>query len=261
MSEDPKEIESEEHGPVKSLLDHLEDIRWLVLKILVMVVSSWVLCLYFAPDILLFLEHPLKLSGKDPSKFLQTFDPSAPFTIMFQLPLYGGLILSAPLVIYLIASYLLPALTKKERRYIAPAFWLGSIFFLGGVFFCYFLTLPPTLRISREVAEWLNIHVEFWTIDYYLSFVIYFMLGMGITFELPLVILVLARFGVLTHAMLSKSRSYAIVIVLIIAAFVTPSTDAFSMLIMAAPLVVMYESCIWISWLMERKRRKGESNG
>ena len=255
MTDNEEEHEPQEHGPVKSFLEHLEDFRWVLVKILSAVSLSWLACFYFGPSILKFLQYPLKLSGvaTDPSKFLTVFSPMDAFSISFQLALYSGLVVASPLVMYFIASYVLPALTGKERRLIAPAFWLGALFFLLGVAFCYFVVLPPSLAVSVEFTRWLNLNASFWTVESYVSFVTKFMLGMGIAFEMPLVILVLVQCEVLNYTMLSRTRRYAIVTIVIVSAVLTPP-DVVSLLIMALPLVLMYEACIWISWFMERKK-------
>jgi len=259
MSESPDGTdasESDEHGPVKPFLEHLEDLRWVLVKVLSAVGLSWAACFSFSPFIMEFLQYPLKRSGvaTDPSRFLTVFSPMEAFSISFQLALYSGLVVASPLVIYFIASYALPALTGKERRLIAPAFWLGALFFLAGVAFCYFVVLPPSLAVSVEFTRWLNLNVGFWTVESYVSFVTKFMLGMGIAFEMPLVILVLVRYGVLNYAILSRTRRYAIVIIAIVSAVLTPP-DVASLLIMSLPLILMYEACIWIAWLMEWKEK------
>jgi sec-independent protein translocase protein TatC len=100
----------------------------------------------------------------------------------------------------------------------------------------------------------MHLEMNAWTIDSYISFATTFMLGMGIAFEFPLIILVLAKIGIVTYEFLAKSRGYAIIVILIISAIVTPSSDAFTMCIMASPLVFMYEACVWAAWLMQKKK-------
>ncbi len=248
--------EEPQQGPVKTLLEHLEDLRWVLVKVLAVVSAAWMACFYLGPKILLFLQYPLKRSGiEDPSKFLRIFSPVDAFSISFELALYAGLVISAPFVIYFIASYVLPALTQTERRYVVPALCVGSAFFLMGVFFCYFMVLPLSLRVSREFTAWLNLSVEFWTVESYVSFVTKFMIGMGVAFELPLVIILLVRVGILNYRRLSMARPYVIVLNFILGAVLT-TPEVFTQLIMAVPLTVMYEACIWIAWFMERKRKK-----
>lgn len=255
MNDDSNSILSQEHGPLKPFLSHLEDLRWLLIKILSVVGIFWIASFYFGPVILQILELPLKWSGiEDPKRFLRVFGPGEIFSISFQLALYAGLVLASPIVFYLIANYVLPALTKKEKRAIAPALWLGSGFFLAGVAFCYFVVLAPALKISREFTGWLNIGVEFWAVNDYISFVTNFMIGMGVAFEIPLVILALVRMGILDYAKLSAARRYVIVLNFILGAVLT-TPEVFTQLLMAVPLTIMYEVCVWIAWFRERRSK------
>jgi sec-independent protein translocase protein TatC len=259
----PKMTVETAEGPVKTLLGHLEDLRGLLIKVGITVSAAWMACFYFGPYILLFLQQPLKWSGvPDPEKFLKVFGPADAFSISFQLALYAGIMIASPFLIYFIAVYIFPALTHTERRHITPALWVGIPFFLAGVFFCYRFVLPPSLRISREFAAWLHLGSDFWTVESYVSFTTKFMLGMGIAFEVPLVLLALVRFGVLDYAKLSKARPYVIVLNFFLGAVLT-TPEVFTQLIMAIPLTIMYEAVIWITWFMERRkeRRSGGEGG
>jgi sec-independent protein translocase protein TatC len=245
---------------VKTLLGHLEDLRWLLVKVGSTVSVAWVASFYFGPYILLFLQQPLRWSGvAEPEKFLKVFGPADAFAISFQLALYAAVVLASPLLIYFLAAYIFPALTRTERRTIAPALWIGIPFFLAGVAFCYFLVLPPCLRIAREFAAWLHVDADFWTVESYVSFTTKFMIGMGLAFEVPLVLLALVRFGVLDHAKLRKARPYVIVLNFVLGAVLT-TPEVFTQLIMAIPLTIMYEAVIWIAWGMEwRAKRKANA--
>lgn len=246
-------------GPVKTLLGHLEDLRWLLVKIAATVFVAWMASFYFGPYVLLFLQQPLKWSGiAEPAKFLKVLGPADAFAISVQLALYAGIILSSPFLIYFLAAYLFPALTRTERRHITPALWIGIPFFLAGVAFCYFLVLPPCLKIAREFANWLRVDADFWTVQSYVSFTTKFMLGMGVAFETPLVLLALVRFGVLNHAKLKRARPYVIVLNFILGAVLT-TPEVFTQLVMAIPLTIMYEAVIWIAWAMEWRARRRAS--
>lgn len=248
------DLEPEDHGPVKPFLDHLEDLRKLLIRIVLVLVISCSLCGYYADRIMEFLMYPLAMSGIQGSTEIVALNPGAAFSLPFTLAIYGGLTLAAPIVLYLIAGYILPALTRKEKKYIGPAFYLGGFFFLLGTAICYFLLLPTTLKMSKDFADWMHVKMNAWTVDSYVSFVTTFMLGMGITFEFPLVLLVLAKIGIVSYQMLASSRRYAIVLILILSAVVTPSSDAITMCFMALPLVLLFEFCIWAAWFMQRKK-------
>jgi len=257
MSDISSDPESEGQGPVKSFLEHIEDVRWLLFKLLITITVAWVLCFAYRTEILGFLSEPLRRSGIENTQgFLKIPSPGAPFTIAFQIALYAGMVVSGPALIYFLAAYILPALTSKERGYIRIAFWLGSLLFLAGVFFCYFVMLPMFLKVSREWSEELGSKVEFYFLDDYVSFVCHFMLATGVSFELPLVILVLVRAGVLSHSILARSRRYAVIIIVIVSAVLTPTSDVLSLLLMSGPLIVMYEACIWIAWFMEWQEKR-----
>lgn len=258
MSDELEPIKDEEtHGPVKSFLDHLEDLRWVLLKSCIVLAISWGACFAWSPQILELLQLPLQMSGiPEPSKFLRVLGPMDSFSLSFQLALWAGFTFSAPLIFYFIGSFLLPALTKKEKRLVAPVLFFGSFLFLLGVAFCYFVVLPPTLRVSREFTDWLHLTVEFWSIDSYVSFVTKFMLGMGLAFEMPLLIMILVKVGVLNYAKLTTARRYVIVINFILAAILTPTPDIFTQCLMAIPMILLYEFCVLLTWLMERKAAK-----
>jgi sec-independent protein translocase protein TatC len=254
MSDDLEPIHEEEnHGPVKSFLDHLEDLRWVLLKASIVLAIAWSACFYWSPALLRILKLPLQWSGIDDPNFLRTFSPMDPFTVSFQIALWGGAIISAPFIVYFLGSFILPALTKKERKLVSPVLFFGSGLFLIGAAFCFFYVLPPTLKISREFSQWLSVGVEFWTVDSYVGFVTKFVLGMGLGFELPLVIMTLVKIGILDYTKLVSARRYVIVINVIVAAIITPTSDVFSLLIVAIPMILLYEICVWLTWFMERK--------
>ncbi|MDD2710967.1 MAG: twin-arginine translocase subunit TatC [Verrucomicrobiae bacterium] len=247
-------------GPVKTFLEHLEDLRLVLIRILTVLGLAWLGCFYLCPQILRFLQRPLKASGvlarygiQSPDEFLRVFGPAAPFTISFQLALYAAVVVSMPFIIGIAGAYLLPVLTRRERRLILPIFLAGIFFFLAGTAFCYFLLLPPTLAISLDFARWMGLGASFWTVESYVSFVTKFMLGMGLGFEMPLVIMLLVRAGVLNYAMLAKARPYVIIVNFILGAVLT-TPEVFTQLVMAIPLTLMYETCVWLAWFRELKK-------
>lgn len=247
-----------EGGLVKPFLEHLEDLRWTLVKCVIALAVSMGLCLFFVRELIQFIELPLIWSGvtKDPSKFLLSFGVADSFTITFKVAIMGGLLLSIPLILFFIGQFVIPALTSKERRFLWPAFTGGAIMFLLGVAACYFLLLPQTFAITYQFSSYLGFQAQ-WTIESYMSFTVQFMIGIGLGCETPVVILVLVRLGIVTDRFLRKYRPHIIVAIFIIAAVITPTTDIFTLCAVAVPMCILYEGCIWIAWWMCRKRSVG----
>jgi len=310
--------EEEGGGPVKSFLEHLEDLRWTLIKSLVTILISMLVCMIGSNYLTAILEfpllHPLQIVAKKPnteliplhlgtnqvgvlpasvlgitnntgsnrvaslnlvpsligSNWLLTlqpdvvpfvssttpklkmFGPMAPVMVMLKLALFGGLILSAPLVILFVGQFVLPALHVHEKKILYQAVGFGAGLFILGVLFAYFVVTGVALMASVDIAVWMGFAADEWRAEDYISFVTKFLLGMGICFEIPVVILVLVKIGLLDYKKLSKFRSYAFVINLVIGAVVTPSGDPFTMLLFAAPLHLLYEISVIIAWFWAR---------
>ena len=122
--------------------------------------------------------------------------------------LYGGIILSLPFILFFIAQYVMPALKAKEKKYFARAFIIGGGLFMAGVMLCYFVILPISLKGVAQYTKWLGFSIDIWRGEEVFQFVILFMLGMGVSFELPVVLLTLVRLGILQHEWLVKGRRY-----------------------------------------------------
>jgi sec-independent protein translocase protein TatC len=152
-----------------------------------------------------------------------------------------------------LADFLLPALTPKEKGMLAPFFGTAVGLFLAGVALAYFAVIPSGLRFFIEYNQYLGISSR-WTVDSYVSFVSHMCLAFGVCFELPLVVLALAKLGLVSSRFLRDKRPYFVVVILVIAAVVTPTTDPFNMALLAIPMGLLFEACIWIAHWMERKK-------
>jgi sec-independent protein translocase protein TatC len=186
---------------------------------------------------------------------LVNLSPVGGFYVAFQVALYGGMVLSAPFLLYFIASYIFPALKLRERKYVFRALFIGGGLFLLGVAFCYFVLMPIALSASQMYSNWLGFGAAQWRAEDYISFVCRFMLGMGLGFELPVVLLTLVKIGVLNYAILSKARRYMIVINLVLGAVLT-TPEVVTQILMFVPLQLLYELTVWITWHWERRDRK-----
>jgi sec-independent protein translocase protein TatC len=138
-----------------------------------------------------------------------------------------------------------------------PAILVSFALFLLGVTVCYFWLLPKTILFFFRDTESLG-WAPTWTVQQYYSFVTRFTIGFGLAFELPVVVLALVRFGLMTYRFMARTRPYAVVLIFILATIITPTPDILTLIAMALPMCLLYESCIWIAWLMER-RKSGNS--
>jgi len=167
---------------------------------------------------------------------------------------YGGMLLAAPFLLYFIASFVFPALRLKERKYIYRALFIGGGLFLVGVSFCYFVLMPVALAASQMYSQWLGLGAWQWRAEEYISFVCKFMLGMGLGFELPVVILTLVKIDILSYRTLRAMWRYMIVINLVLGALLT-TPEVITQILMAGPLYMLYEITVWIAWYWEQPDR------
>ncbi|MFM2294636.1 MAG: hypothetical protein RLZZ350_1049 [Verrucomicrobiota bacterium] len=308
-------------GPVKTFLDHLEDLRWVVVKSMVTLGLAFVVCLVAGNWVVAVLTYPLKKAtvkyppdhqvvtflfgqnrlgvmqlppaekkvlGLGTNQFvtlhlqpitvgtnqvlgftadhnfeeanklavpLVSQSPAGSFITAVQVAIYAGGIISAPFIMYFVAAFVFPALKWKERKYIYQGMMIGLGLFFSGVAFCYFLLLPVSLSASVSYTEWLGFSVQQWRSEDYISFVCRFMLGMGLGFEMPVVLLVLVKIGILNYRILSKARRYVIVLNFFLGAVLT-TPEIITQVLMALPLQVLYEISVWIAWYWERQERK-----
>ncbi|MBI1743600.1 twin-arginine translocase subunit TatC [Candidatus Acetothermia bacterium] len=186
------------------------------------------------------------------SSHLQFIHPTEGFFTLFKLCLMVGLLVSAPLVLYQIWMFVVPALFQNEKKYVGYGVFSGVALFYLGSAFAFFVVLPRTMEfLSGFGAPYL---VPNYTIANYVSFMFFFVIGFGLVFELPLVLFILAKLGIVTANFLSSKRKYAIVINLTAAAIITPTPDPFTMMTMAVPMIILYEVSIWlIRWFVKKK--------
>jgi sec-independent protein translocase protein TatC len=185
---------------------------------------------------------------------LINLSPAGGFVVAFQVGIYGGAVLASPFIFYFIVSFVFPALKIHERKYVHRGLVIGVGLFLVGVAFCYFILMPVALAAAQMYSNWLGLGATQWRAEDYISFVCKFLLGMGLGFELPVVILTLVKIGVLDYAMLSKARRYMIIINLILGAVLT-TPEPITQLVMFLPLQGLYELTVWIAWYWDQPDR------
>jgi sec-independent protein translocase protein TatC len=247
--------EGEKGEAVKPFLDHLEDLRWVIVKMALALGGAMLFAFCFRTQLVHVLQGPLKSIDPKLLRSLVSLGVADSMTISFQLAFYAGIVLAFPFLIYFAGQFILPALTPQERKAMLPAVGIGFGLFLGGVVLGYYLVLPATLRFFFRDAQSLD-WTPTWTVRDYFSFVTQLCVGFGAAFELPVIVLVLVRLGVLSVALLRRTRAYAFLLIFVAAAFLAPTPDAVSMAMMGGPMYLLYEICILIAWMMERKRKK-----
>jgi len=213
------------------------------------------ICMVFAfifrGQLAAFVQAPLL--AVDPTRIdnLQSLGVADSMTISLRLAFYAGLVISFPILLYFLAEFVLPALSKSERKTILMASIVGFGLFLAGTAFAFYAVLPATLDFFFKDAQMMQWRPT-WTVGEYYSFTTQFVLAFGLGFELPVVVLALVKVGLLEYQQMKTTRPYAIVVIFLLAAVITPTPDIFTLILMGAPMVLLYEACIWIARWMEK---------
>ncbi|HQG30483.1 MAG TPA: twin-arginine translocase subunit TatC [Deltaproteobacteria bacterium] len=237
------------------ITDHLEELRWRIIKSLIAVGVGFVVSYAFADRIFNFLTSPLTQAMPEGSHIIYTSLPEAFFTYM-KVAFFSGLIFSAPVIFYQIWKFVMPGLYENERKYVVPFVLVATFFFVVGVTFAFFVVFPVAFKFFMTYSTG-NI-VAFPSMREYLGFTMKFLLGFGLTFELPVVMYFLAKMGVVNAGMLRRNRKYAILVVAVVAAVLTPGPDVFSQCMLGIPLYVLYEMSIWVAQIVGKKRARAK---
>ncbi len=238
-------------------LGHLEELRWTLIKCAV-VFAIFVTVIAYKLDVASeLLTRPLLQVQAEYPKLksdLVTTSPMSVFSVIIDICLIGGVILSVPFWLFFLGQFVAPALTKKEMKVIVPTGLSALGLFLGGSAFGYFLLTPSTIRVAFELNDLLH-YTVMWTADKYYSLLLWMTFGMGAAFEFPLLVVLAVYIGLIEVATLKKYRRHAIVVMFIIAAIVTPTPDPFNQTLFAVPLIVLYELAIWVSAFVGRRQK------
>jgi sec-independent protein translocase protein TatC len=320
---DPLDPEEEEGGPVKSFVEHLEDLRWVIVRAVTAFGVAMLVCLLASNYLIAALKWPLrhaKISSPPGMKSmtvrlgtnhfgtfffpqaqtnfgvldistnqnlsvelvpvlagtnvvvevrylplvagtladqlqLVNLDPAGAFYVAFKVAIYGGLLFAGPFILYYLADFILPALRRLERKYVLRGFAIGILLCFLGVSFCFFIMMPIALRASVAFSQWLGFAANQWKAEDFISFECKFLLGMGLGFQMPLLLLTLVRIGVLNYEQLAGFRKYMVVLCMILGAVLT-TPEVITQLMMAVPLYLLYEISVLIAWYWDRRDKK-----
>jgi sec-independent protein translocase protein TatC len=246
------DMSDEQLGGEMGFFDHLEELRTRIIRSLIAVILTSILCAFFLNDLMdKVLLGPA--NRVNPPLKLQNFEPMGQITLALQVVMISGLILAVPIILWQFWGFIRPGLYAKEKK-LAGVIALATIFcFVVGVVFAYFVLLPASLEFTNSM-KFAGIENRF-AISSYFSMVLGLILACGVIFELPMLSYALARFGILTTDFMRKYRRHAAVVILIIAAVITPTPDPINQLFLAVPLYALYEISILVTKLAFRHRQ------
>jgi len=232
-----------------SFLNHLEELRWRIVKMALALVGAAIPCGFFWKRIFdVVMVYPLRFANPRPHLIFTT--PIEAVMLSFKIALGSGCVLAAPVIFYQIWKFVAPGLFPNERKFVLPTVIASSVAFLCGIAFCYSI-LPHIFQILTSYAG--SRLDPYFKIGDYFSFILKLSLAFGLVFELPVVAFVCTRLGIISPQFLIRHIRIAIVIIFIVAGIIAPP-DLFSLLVMAFPLMLLYVLSIGTSWLAGRKR-------
>ena len=230
-SEDSSEDGGDNDDGSMSILAHLEELRWRLIRSIIAVIVCSGICYYFIEDIMAFISQPV---GK-----LYYLQPSEAFFTYLKVSICCGFILALPIVFYQLWCFVLPALTIKERYIAAVIVPSSVILFLSGLAFSFFLVMPAALKFFGGFGS--ESLLPMFSVARYFYFLFSFILPFGFVFELPLVVVIAAKLGLLSSKFLGEKQRYVIFFSFVIGAIITPTPDIFTQTMIALPMIVLYE--------------------
>jgi sec-independent protein translocase protein TatC len=232
-----------------TFLEHLEEFRWRLIKSIIGIVVCGIIVAIFIDWVMNeFLIYPALRT--DPPLTLQNIKPYGQFALYMEVIIFGGLILSVPNVLYQFWKFIEPALKPSERKYIFWIVFFTSLCFLSGIAFAYYILLPVSLNFFASFG-WESIQ-NIIAINEYFSFILKILLASGLIFELPMITFFLSKLGLLKPQFMRKFRKHSLIVILVLAAIATPP-DIISQVILAIPLILLYELSILICKLSQPK--------
>lgn len=232
-----------------TLLEHLEELRRRIGVSLLAVSAGFLACWYFAKPIFAWLSRPLTqfLPPGDKLAFTGLVDP---FMLYIKVAVLAGIFVASPIILYQLWLFVAPGLYRQERRVVFPFMFFTTAFFLAGGYFGYAIAFPMVCRFLLQVGSDFR---QVITVNEYFSMASKVILGLGLVFELPILILFLARIGVVTHRFLLKQFRFAVLVIFIVAAVITPTPDIATQSVFAVPMVGLYLLGVLVAWLFGKK--------
>ena len=255
VAEAPPTGQPEESMPAMSFLDHLEELRKRLIYSIIAVTIGFFACWKYAELIFGFMQRPIMeaLHRNGMPEKLVYLNPTEPFNLYLKVALLAGLFLTSPFVLYQVWLFISPGLYRHEKRYVFPFMFSTVFLFLAGGLFGYKLVYQAALNFLIDYGKQFQPMI---TIGEYTDLFLTIIIGMGVIFELPILVFFLALMGIVNAGWMWRNLRYSILVIFIIAAIITPTTDILNMCIFAAPMVALYVLSIGIAWLVHPKQRR-----
>jgi sec-independent protein translocase protein TatC len=246
-----RDREPNEELPRMGFFDHLEELRrrliWSIAGIAVTFFVAWT----YSPTLFRWLERPIRPYLPKGTHLAFTTMPE-PFILYFRVALYGSIIIASPFLVWQVWLFISPALYRRERRYAVPFLLVTLLFFLTGCAFGYLVAFPRVCQFLVGMGTSTGF-MPVITINEYLSIASKTIFGLGLCFELPILVFFLARFGLVTEKFLLAKFKYAVLIIFIVAAVITPTPDMMTQCVFAVPMIVLYLLGIAIAWAFRKR--------
>jgi sec-independent protein translocase protein TatC len=239
-------------------LEHLEELRRRIVWSLVYVAGGFFLCWFYAERVYGYMQAPIMtaLRNHHLDEKLVYLNPTEPFNMYLKVGFMCGLFVASPFVLYQVWAFIAPGLYRNEKRYVLP-FMVSSVgLFVAGGLFGYKMVYPQALDFLIGYGKQFQPMI---TIGEYTDLFLTIILGLGVIFEMPILVFFLSLMGVISAGWMWRNLRYSILVIFIIAAIVTPTTDIMNMCLFAAPMVVLYIASIFIAWLVSPARRRARS--
>lgn len=230
-------------------LDHLEEFRKMIIRVAVTIMCGMAVCAYFVPGMTRLLREPAQAFIESGQIVLQHAEVTAGFKMWFTLALWGGILICMPVLMLIIGAFVLPGIKDSERKAFQRVAGFSGILFILGVILGYKFTLPLAMKIMLGLTNKLG-GEAIWNYQKYVGFTLQVLLGFGVAFQLPIVIIILGKLGIVDSSQLRRKRRHVIVGLFVLAMLLTPP-DITTQLLMALPLIILYEFCIWFLYFSE----------
>ena len=229
-----------------TLLEHMEELRDRIVKTVIAIGITFIFGLFLAVPFLHYLKQ-----ASNAERGFQVLSPTEPITLYMKVALYIAIAFAMPMIVWQFVGFLAPGLTNKEKRILLSSMPFVALLFFAGAGYAFFVAAPRALwflsNIFSDLIDWSPQGEE--VVSFYLTL----MVGIGLAFELPVIMFILAKLGIVTPQKMRAWRKYAYMIIIIVAAVITPTTDPFNMSLVAGPLILLYELGILVSYAFARK--------